>query len=134
MIFSKFFKIFGHFLAIFRVRFSLIFIDKNMRLIFTFLHFSLIFIDFSQKVGFWSNLDLGPKNGPKMGPKWVQNGPKKGRFTLIFMALNMRVKWTKMGPKWVQNGSKRGQKLASYLYKGFGPYIRPGLGLYKGPI
>ena len=41
-----------------------------------------------------------------MGPKWVQNGPKKGRFTLIFMAINMRVKWPKMGPKWVQNGPK----------------------------
>jgi len=75
---------------------------------------------FGQKVGF---LGLGPKmaqNGSKMGPKWVQNGqklasylykgfqngPKKGRFTLIFMALNMRVKWPKMGPKWVQNGPK----------------------------
>ena len=80
------------------------------------MHFTLIFIDFSQKVGFWSNLDLGPKNGPKMGPKWVQNGPKKGRFTLIFMAINMRVKWPKMGPKWVQNGPKKGP---FYPYKYF---------------
>ena len=88
VIFSKFFKIFGHFLAIFRVRFSLIFIDKNMRLIFTFFRFFLIFIDFSQKLDFWPKSGIfGPRS--QNGPKWVQNGPKMGpkwpKISLIFI-------------------------------------------------
>ena len=66
--------------------------------------------------------DLGPQDGPKLGPKWDQNQSKNGLRSEVGYGSDFEsILWStwpqhgpilapKMAPSWVQNGIKIGPK------------------------